>query len=168
MELIKQLNEALELEVQELNEEVAAYVDNCIFILESSAHVTCDSAVCFLTHLAADVKAQSLHMDKKAKHKFAILAALSLLRKKQTIADPTADSPSLRKYMHSEPDTSTDDLDEVQKVLTRVLSKLKSEHNESGTKYKEHLISLYSSAPDSLLDTIVKLKRRYQQMKTKL
>lgn len=169
MNLIKELNEALDLEMQELNEEVLAYTDNCLFILESSASSTCETAICFLTKIATDIKNKHFDkMNRQAKHRFAILAALSLLRKKQHSIEKITDTPSIRKYMSSAPDSSQDDLDEVQKIMTRILGKLKSEHNESGTQYKEHLIKLYSEDPDSLHATVVKLKKRYQQLKSKI
>jgi hypothetical protein len=168
MNLIKELNEALELEIQELNEETITYSENCMMILESTAAATCETAVCFLTKLATDIKNGTLSAsNRKDKNRFAILATLSLLRKKQAHQNAALETPSIRKYLTSKHDASTEDLDEVQKIMLRILGKLKDD-KMTGAKYRDHLVELYKSAPSDLHDMVVKLKRRYQQMKTKV
>jgi hypothetical protein len=169
MELIKELNEALINEAFELNEEIVIYDENCMMILESDSHIVCDSAICFLSHLADDIKEQRItKLDKKAKTRFAIYTALELLKVKQPAPVDASTAPSIRKYMTASKEVEPKDLDEVESTLVKVLGKLQDMHHTKGTKVRDHNIELFKNEPEALLANIKKLKAKYQAMKGKM
>ena len=169
MELIREFNEAIINAALELNEEIVIYDENCMMIVESDSHLVCDSAICFLTHLANDVKGGLItSMNKKAKTRFAIYTALELLKVKQPTHIDGTDNQSIRKYMTASKETEKEDLDAVESTLVKVLGKLQDTQHTKGTKVRDHNIELFKEKPEELLANIKKLKAKYQSMKGKM
>jgi hypothetical protein len=167
MELLLQLDEAAELELIDIQEDVLSFEEAC-FLIESDHKKLHQSALKFLTSFIDEIKKDQLGSTNGTlfKQKLNLFTVLSLLTKKQV--KPVTDIPSIKKYMHSDSSITDDELDDADNVLRGALSKLHGDHNEAGSKVKDDYIGMLIDDKESFLKLAQSLKTKYSRMSRKI
>ena len=164
LELIKDLNESIAQETQEVYTDLVNINENCEFILEADSKEVTASAHKFLTNLATDLKQNKVsHPDAKAdSHKFSILAVLSMLPHSAKIS--SLEKTSVRKYLANDSDAGSAELSAAEKIIANSLSKLHTHDNVSGKDIKKHFVDMFNEDPKKLHSEVVKLAKKYSKV----
>lgn len=167
MQLLYQLNEAVELDLIEITEDVMIFEESC-FLIESDHKKIHQSAIKFLTAFIDEIKHDQLGSttSNNFKQKLNLFTVLFLLTKKQV--KPITDIPSIKKYMHSDSDITDDELTEVEKTLKNALSKLHGDHNDPGSKVKDDFVGSLVDDKASFIKQVQALKTKYTRMSKKI
>lgn len=163
MNLIKELNESYIHELEEVTNDLVNLSENCLLILEADEKKVAHTASSFLSHFADGIKHHSLgNMSSAAvKNKFGILAVLHLML--HSAKPQTLEKPSIKKYLHNDPDLTSSESSSAEKTILGALSKL--QHGElTGAKCKQHYLDMFSDDPDKLYKEVMALKRKYSKI----
>lgn len=163
MNLIKELNELCVHDDEEVTTDLVNLTENCSLIMEADEKKVAHTASSFLTHFADSVKQNTLGNISSAavKNKFGVFAVLHLIL--HAAKPQTLEKPSIKKYLHNDPDLTSGESSEAEKTILHALSKL--HHGEmTGPKCKQHYIEMYSDDPSKFHKEIMALKRKYSKI----
>lgn len=163
MKLLQELNEAVELELIDIQADIITLTESCLLI-ESDSKTIQANAVKFLTKFIEDIKHHNVGNleNKLVKDRFTIFTVLQLLLKHQTAK--VTEIPSIKKYLHSATDITSEELSSAEKALVSALSKLKGDHNDAGTKVRDDNLTKFVDDESAFEKDVKDLKTKYVKM----